>query len=317
MNNYPNLTLNTGAQMPILGLGTYKIVPEQATESVRYAIEECGYSHIDCAAIYMNEKEIGRAFEKIFHTGSKKREEIFITSKLWNSEHKRNDVKAAYEKTLADLRIEYLDLYLMHWGIAIPPSQVGPRGRMTEQFDNQGYLVTDNVSVRETWEAMEELVNLGLVKAIGVANFTVPMLVDLLTYAKIKPAVNQVELHPYLQQKELLEFCDHNGIIVTAYAPLGSPGNFREKNFPNISKDEKILAMAEKYGKTPSQIIIRWGIQRRTVLIPKSANSNHIRENFAVFDFQLSNDDMNEINKLDRNLRIFNSYHWWKIPYFN
>ena len=319
--NHNSITLNTGAQMPAMGLGTWKSAPDKAGQAALYALSEAGYRHIDCAAIYLNEAEIGRAFKKVFDGGTRKREDVFVTSKLWNIDHYRHAVRKACEKTLADLNLEYLDLYLMHWGIAIPPYEGDPtqpneRGRFTEQHDSEGFLLTEKVSVRETWEAMEELVGAGLVKAIGVANFTAPMLIDLLSYAKVQPAMVQIELHPYLQQQELVEFCYHKNIAVTAYSPLGSPGNYKDKGFPIIVEDPAILNIARAHSKSPAQVLIRWGIQRGTVVIPKSITPERIKENVNVFDFELSEADMQTIAGLNRNLRFVNPYAWWKIPYF-
>ncbi|MEK7583503.1 MAG: aldo/keto reductase [Patescibacteria group bacterium] len=320
ISSHDNLILNTGTPMPRIGLGTWKSKPEEAGKAVEYALREAGYNHIDCAAIYRNEPEIGAAFGSVFGSGARKREDVFITSKLWNTEHARDHVRAACEKTLRDLKLDYLDLYLMHWGIAIPPfdgEPNNPYGRLTEQLDEKGYLITEKIPVRETWEAMEELVSAGLVKAIGVANFTAPMLVDLLTYAKITPAINQIELHPYLQQQALIEFCQNKGIAVTAYSPLGSPGNFgKAKNLPVIAEDPVIVEIAKRLGKSPAQVMIRWAIQRDTIVIPKSVTPERIKENLAVFDFELSDADMAAIKTLDRGLRFVNSAQWWKIPYF-
>jgi len=314
------IILNNGSKIPILGLGTWKSQPGQVGQAIETALE-AGYRNIDCAAIYRNEKEIGEAFDKIFTTEKLKREEVFITSKLWNTEHKADRVRKACEQTLKDLQLDYLDLYLMHWGIAIPPNQnetANVYGRFTEQLDAAGVLITEPVSIRETWEAMEQLVSTGLVKAIGVANFTAPMLVDLLTYAKIVPAMNQIELHPYLQQEKLVEFCHYKGIAVTAYSPLGSPGNYgRGKNMPVISEDPVIVGIAKSHGKSPQQILIRWGIQRNTIVIPKSTSPERIKQNFEIFDFRLSENEMDQIASLNRNLRFVDGNNWWKIPYFN
>ena len=315
-----NLILNTGAIMPIIGLGTWKSAPDKAGEAVEYSLLESGYRHIDCAAIYRNEKEIGEAFIKVFGSGKVKREDIFITSKLWNSEHHKESVRKACERTLADLNLEYLDLYLMHWGVAIPYNDTptgNPLGRWNEQLDENGFLLTEKVSIRETWEAMEELVQAGLVKAIGVSNFTAPMLNDLISYAKVKPAVNQIELHAYLQQSELVEFCKYNNVVVTAYSPLGSPGNYKDKGFPELIEDKTIKEIANNHKKSPAQVLIRWGIQRGTVLIPKSTTPERIKENIDVFDFELSEEEMKIIQELNRNLRFVNPGIWWKIPYFN
>lgn len=314
------LTLNTGAKMPMMGLGTWKMPVDKAGAEVEYALTEAGYSHIDCAAIYRNEKEIGEAFAKVFSSGEQERDKSFITSKLWNTEHKRDRVRVACEKTLRDLQLDYLDLYLMHWGIAIPPNDkdtANAHGRLTEQLNADGVLITEKVSVRETWEAMEELVRAGLVKAIGVANFTAPMLIDLMSYAKITPAVNQIELHPYLQQSALVEFCQYHNIVVTAYSPQGSPGNYKPKGFPVIAEDPVIIEIAKAHNKAPQQVLFRWAIQRNTVPIPKSLNPEHLKQNINVFDFELSPNDMQKIAGLNRNLRFVNPYAWWKIPYFN
>ena len=320
--NFPvkNAVLNTGASMPAIGLGTWKSLPEQAGQAVEYALAEAGYGHVDCAAIYRNEKEIGQAFKKVFGGGIRKREDVFITSKLWNTEHSKSRARKACEATLADLNLEYLDLYLMHWGIAIPPydgEPANPHGRYTEQLDGSGFLITEPVSVRETWEAMEELVAAGLVKAIGVANFTAPMLVDLLSYAKVKPAVNQIELHPYLSQDALVEFCQHENMVVTGYSPLGSPGNFRDKGFPVLVEDPVIVEIARGHGKSPAQVLIRWGMQRGTAVIPKSVTPARIKENIDAFDFELTAGEMETLGRLNRHLRFVNSAVWWKIPYFD
>jgi len=315
-----NLTLNTGAAMPTLGLGTWKSLPEEAAQAVEFALAEAGYNQIDCAAIYRNEEEIGQAFKKVFGSGIRKREDVFITSKLWNTEHPKSRVRQACETTLSDLNLEYLDLYLMHWGLAIPPYEgepTNPHGRYTEQLDEKGFLVTEPISVRETWEAMEELVKAGLVKAIGVANFTAPMLVDLFSYAKVAPAVNQIELHPYFQQTALVEFCQYKKMAVTGYSPLGSPGNFKDKGFPILVDDPVIVKIASRHGKSPAQVLIRWGMQRGTVVIPKSVTPARIKENIEVFDFELSAEEMDSIAALNRNQRFVNSAVWWKIPYFN
>ncbi len=311
--------LNTGASMPAIGLGTWKSLPDQAGQAVEYALSECNYNHIDCAAIYRNEKEIGQTFKKVFGNKTRKREEIFITSKLWNMDHAKDDVEKACKATLSDLNLEYLDLYLMHWGVAIPQNDsLSPNAtaRVSEQLDEKGFLVTKKISIRETWEAMEELLKAGLVKAIGVANFTAPMLLDLFSYAKIEPALNQIELHPYLQQSELVDFCKYKKMMVTAYSPLGSPGNYKEKGFPVISDEKIVLEIAEAHKKSPAQVMIRWGIQRGTVVIPKSVHPERIKENIDVFDFELSSDDMEKISALNRNLRFVNPSAWWKIPYF-
>jgi len=283
---------------------------------VEYAITQAGYRHIDCAAIYENEPEIGAAFAKIFASGKIKREEIFVTSKLWNSEHTRNKVEAAGKKTLTDLKLDYLDLYLMHWGYALSAGAVYDK-------KNSAAPPMDPIPIRETWEAMEKLVEKGLVKSIGVSNFTTMMLFDLLTYAKIKPAMNQVEIHAYNSQPRLVEFCQKHGIAVTAYSPLGRPGyqpgtHDLPANCPSPLIDNPIiLELSRKHNKTPAQILLRWLIERNIIVIPKSVNPERIKENIAIFDFSLLVDDIKKINALNINFRYVDPYDWWGFGYFD
>src|SRR3989344_852882 len=305
-----HLTLNTNAKMPTIGLGTWNAAKDKVGEAVRYAIEEAGYRHLDCATVYENEKEIGESLANIFKCGELGREEIFITSKLWNTEHAKENVVKACRQTLRDLKLDYLDLYLMHFGIAIIPGKGS-----WEPLDENGYVITEKIPLWETWQAMEELVRMGLVKAIGVANFTAPMLLDLLSYAKINPAVNQIELHPYLQQEALVQFCQYKNIAVTAYSPLGTPGGLGEKD-PILLKDKTIGEIAQKHQKSPAHILLRWAIQRNTIVIPKSTTPARIKENISIFDFELSEEEVETIKTLDRKHRFVNPEDWWKIPYF-
>ena len=300
------ITLNSGFEMPVLGLGTWKAPEGQAGAAVAYALK-LGYKHIDCAWIYRNEGEIGRYMKEVFNSGEVKREDIFITSKLWNSYHRPEYVIRGVKETLSNLQLDYLDLYLMHWGIATPPGEAEP-------LDENGYLISDKVPLSETWHAMENLVKEGLVKSIGVSNFTAPLLIDLSAHSNITPAVNQIELHPYLTQQGLVDLCQYKGIAVTAYSPLGNPGRYGEEVPLN---DPKIKEISTQTGKTPSQVLIRWAIQRGTIVIPKSVTPSRIEENFHVFDFELSPDQISVISALNRNHRFTNPYSWWKVPYFN
>lgn len=299
-----SITLNNGTTIPSLGLGTWRSAKRQVGETIKSALEN-GYQHIDCASIYGNEEEIGNAFHSAFASGPVKREDIFITSKLWNTEHNPVNVERACRLTLSDLQLKYLDLYLVHWGIAFEP------GGELEPIGRNGLVKTEPIPVQTTWKAMELLVKKGLVKSVGVANFTVPMLVDLLSFAKILPVINQVEIHPYNVQAELVDFCLKKNIAVTAYSPLGS-GEGVDKPLNNAV----VAAVAQDHQKTPAQILLRWSLQRKLITIPKSDNFERIKENAAIFDFKLTPKEMTKISALNRNQRYVNPIEWWGIPYF-
>lgn len=303
-----HFTLNDGNKIPIIGLGTWKSEKNLVGDAVKFAIGEANYRHIDCASIYCNEKEIGEAFNSILDK-TIKRKEIFITGKLWNTDHGHTDVEKACRKTLSDLKLEYLDLYLMHWGTAFQ------HGGNLEPIGEDGRAITASISIQETWQAMEALVKKGLVKSIGVANFTAIMLIDLLTYAKTKPVVNQIELHPYNTQTELVNFCKYKDIIVTAYSPLGRQGvaNIKE---PKLFNEPLINQLASKYKKTPAQILLNWGIWRETVVIPKSIHPDRIKENSDIFNFEMDSEEQNKILALNINHRFVDPIDWYGIPYF-
>lgn len=296
------IVLNNKRTIPAIGFGTWRLPNKEAASLVEAAIRS-GYRHIDCAMIYENEKEVGEGIHAAIKQGIAKRDELFVTSKLWNTAHAGERVSAACRKTLSDLQLDYLDLYLVHWGVSF----VHDEG--LEPLDQNGVAKFSPISMQETWRAMEQLVEDGLVKSIGVANFTAPMLIDLLSYAKIKPAINQIELHPLHVQDDLVQFCQRLSIAVTAYSPFGSAD-------APVLKNSVLQAIAKEYGRTPAQVALRWAVQRDTIVIPKSANPARIKENAEIDDFELSDKAMERISSLDQRKIFVNPIEWWGFPYF-
>lgn len=288
------LKFSNGDNFPLLGLGTWLSKPNEVYNAVIEAIK-CGYRHIDCAYIYGNEKEIGTALRYAFTNGMVKREEMFITSKLWNSDHAPERVEIAICKSLKYLQLDYLDLYLMHWPVAFKPGH--------EQAKSTTDLASLNeIPLEATWNAMAEMKKMGLTKHIGVSNFNIPKLNKLIADSGIKPEVNQVELHPYFQQNELIEYCHNNEIIVTAYSPLGS--RHLIKTAEGIQLEKSIQEIASKHNCTETQVLLAWGMQRNTSVIPKSVNAGRIIENFEAMKVQLDIVDMVQISKLERGKRM-------------
>lgn len=264
VSTVPTIKLNDGHEIPQLGFGVFQIPPQDTAQAVRTALE-VGYRHIDTAEMYKNERGVGEGIR----AAGVPREEVFITSKLNNSFHRPEDARAAFERTLSELGFDHVDLFLIHW--PLPTLYDG-----------------DFVS---TWRTLEEFKREGRARSIGVSNFQVAHLQALEQETEITPAVNQIELHPYLLNDTVRRYGEEHGIATEAWSPIAQGG---------VLDDPVITAIAERLDRTAAQVVLRWHIQRDSIVFPKSVTPERIRENFALFDFQLSDDDMDAISSLDR-----------------
>jgi len=300
----PKRTLHTGALMPAIGLGTFG--SDHATaEQVAAAVKDAaalGYRHFDCASVYGNEDRIGIALREAIQSGIR-REELWVASKLWNDRHGENDVIPACRKSLADLQLEYLDMYLVHWpfpNFHPPHCDVSSRSPDARPYIHAHFM--------KTWRQLEKLVDLGLARHIGTSNVTVPKLNLILRDARTKPAVNEMELHPHFQQPELFEFVRAHGIEPIGYSPIGSPGRPERDRTPDDTvdiEDPVIARIAERLGVHPATVCIKWAVQRGQTPIPFSTKRRNYLANLrAVVSERLTDDDMKAIAGIDRNCRL-------------
>ncbi|XP_013167914.1 PREDICTED: aldo-keto reductase AKR2E4-like [Papilio xuthus] len=285
----PTVRLNSGYEMPVVGLGTYarKADPGQFRQAVECALD-AGYRHIDTASIYNNEEEVGEAINNKIKQGVVKREDLFVTTKLWNDSHAEKDVVPALKESLERLKLKYVDLYLIHWPVSV---------------NNKGE--DENIDHSETWRGMEQIVELGLARTIGVSNFNEQQLSKLLETVKIKPAVNQFEINPTFTAHNLVDYCKKMSIIPVAYTPLGLISEARPefKGVDVIKTDPKLGEIAEKYNKSRAQIGLRYLVQRGIPVLPKSFTKSRIEENLNIFDFQLTDEEMKIVDGYNLNHR--------------
>ena len=297
----PKSILGTGFEIPMIGLGTFgsdSVSAEQVADTVEGAIS-VGYRHIDCASVYGNEKEIGQILNEVLQSGPIKREQLWITSKVWNDMH--NEVIKSCKQSLANLQMDYLDLYLVHWPF---PNYHPPKCDVTSRSpDAKPYIHEDYM---KTWRQMEQLVEKGMVRNIGTSNMTIPKLELLLRDAKIKPACNEMELHPHFQQPELFQFCLANDIQPIGYCPIGSPGRPERDRTADDTvdlEDAVIVRIAQKHSLQPAAVCIKWAIQRGQIPIPFSVN--HYLDNLkAAVGEPLTEKEMADIAKIDKNCRL-------------
>jgi len=295
--------------MPILGIGTFSGFeaekPMTTSEAVTFALK-IGYRHIDCAYAHNNETEIGIAIKTAIHDMGMKRQDMFVASKLWNEFHKPEDVEPALRQSLTNLGLEYLDLFLMHWPFAFERQH--KKTDIIHPVDFSKKFVYDTQThFTETWSAMETLVRKGLVKSIGVSNFNQDQLQMLINNCKVKPTVNQIECHPYLNQHRLMAFCKSNNIRITAYSPLGCKDRLwkSQKDDQPLLEHPALLRMSRHYEKSIAQILLRWQIQRGIAIVPRMRTPDHISENFLLWDWNLSENDMQEIQALNQDNRLY------------
>lgn len=325
MSAIPTLTLNDGNKIPIIGLGTYGHPDSGDRDKTSQAVKDAiaaGYRHIDTAYVYEIEEAVGKAINESISEGVVKREELFITTKLHLIDFRRERVVPAAKKSLALLGLDYLDLYLAHW--PVPLKNVD--GNLLPLDGDGKLLLDDDVDIyNETWKGLEEVKKLGLAKSIGISNFNSVQIDKLLEVAKIRPVVNQVESHPFLNQRKLRDFCSERGIVLTAYSPLGgSPFDVSKNSERHLTPDVRaglfenadIKALAAKYNKSVGQILLKFQVQRGISVIPKSVNKSRIAENASIFDFLLTAEEIEKLEGLNANLRYIAAEPYMPSKYY-
>ncbi|XP_003386238.2 PREDICTED: alcohol dehydrogenase [NADP(+)]-like [Amphimedon queenslandica] len=291
-----SVSLFDGQQIPLVGLGTWKSKPGQVESAVSVALD-AGYKLIDGAHVYGNEQEVGNALKEKIGAGLN-RKDLFIVSKLWNTKHRESDVRPALLNTLKDLQLDYIDLYLIHWPISFVPGD----NKFPKNPD--GSMQYDSVPPLETWRAMEKLVDEGLVRYIGLSNFNSQQVDEIMSNCRIQPAVLQCEAHPYLNQQRLLDHISKYKIVFQAYSPLGSPDRpWARSGEPVLLDNPTVAEIGKRYNKSVAQVLIRFQVERGVVVIPKSVTPERIRSNFDVFDFKLTQEEMQTLLGLETNWR--------------
>lgn len=294
---------------PAVGLGLWKI-PNASTAGLVHEAIRAGYRHLDSACDYGNERETGEGIHRALKEGLCRRDDLWVTSKLWNTYHKAEHVRPALERTLSDMGLDHLDLFLIHFPIPlafVPFETRYPPGWTFDPKATKPAMKPAAVPLIETWQAMERLVDAGLVRHIGVSNFCVSLLRDMLAQARIRPVVNQVEAHPYLAQEKLLRYCREESVAITAFSPLGAPSYVplgMAKPEDSVLLQPAVADAARRLGKTPAQVVLRWAVQRGTSVVPKTEKPARLRENLAIHDFALNETEMAAISALDRNRRF-------------
>lgn len=303
------LKLSTGSDLPSVGLGLWKIDKSQTASIVQEAIA-VGYRHLDAACDYGNEAEAGEGIKAAISNGACSRDDLWVTSKLWNTYHAAEHVRPACERSLRDLGVDYLDLYLIHFPIAqrfVPFEERYPPEWVFDPTAAEPRVESVPVPISETWGAMEELVRAGLVKNIGVCNFGVSLIRDLQAHAAIQPSVLQIESHPYLTQEKLLRFCSQSDIAVTAFSPLGALSYLQldmASESDSVLNEDCVNSAAARVGRTPAQVVLRWGVQRGVAIVPKTSRPERLSENIALFDFELTGEEISAISGLNQNRRF-------------